>query len=60
MLQVLEPLLNKQGPRWGETAEYLQYVQVEWEALETPEMTRLRELSEKMDQLQKTIKAKVK
>jgi hypothetical protein len=26
LIQVLEPRLNRQGSRWGETAEYLQYV----------------------------------
>jgi hypothetical protein len=26
LIQVLEPRLNRQGSRWGETTEYLQYV----------------------------------
>lgn len=32
LLQLFEPRLNKQGPRWGDdTVEFLQYVPWEWE-----------------------------
>jgi len=31
LIQLFEPRLNKQGPKWGdETVEYLQYVTSEW------------------------------
>ena len=53
LLQILEPRLNKQGPRWGsETTEYFQYVPSEWKApVETAEMERIGAISEKLDEL---------
>ena len=54
LLQLFEPRLNKQGPRWGDgTAEYLQYVPWEWESdqgrpLEYPESV----LADRIDQLE--------
>jgi len=56
LLQLLEPRLNKQGPRWGkETQEYLQYIEQEFgDAVSAnPE---IQELHEKLDAIQQQIK----
>ena len=37
LIQLFEPRLNKQGPRWGsDTEEFLQYIPAEWEKEKSP------------------------
>jgi hypothetical protein len=54
LLQLFEPRLNKQGPRWGEgTTEFLQYVPWEWDENRVAPLTPSETfLSEKIDQTQ--------
>lgn len=36
LLQLFEPRLNKQGPRWGDSWKYEQYLPWEWEEVDPP------------------------
>jgi hypothetical protein len=60
LLQLFEPRLNKQGPRWGaKTTEFYQYVPWEWESdqerpLDYPEAA-LAERIERIEQLVREI-----
>ena len=50
LLQLFEPRLNKQGPRWGKTEEYLQYVEFDEEIDPMVEVNeKLAEISAKME-----------
>ena len=56
LIQLFEPRLNKQGPRWGSTSdEFLQYVPHEWDEADAPlkasEQYLLRKLAEVRDQV---------
>jgi hypothetical protein len=53
LLQLFEPRLNKQGPRWGdETLEIFQYVKSEWEDAEPVMDAPIAELSKKLDRIE--------
>jgi len=60
LIQIVEPLLNKQGPRWGKgdekSVEYFQYVEEE-PASNTALYYELVELKEKVDRLLGTNKS---
>ncbi len=58
LLQILEPRLNKQGPRWGtDTTEYLQYIPSEWEKGSlSPEIQRMDEMGEQLLEIKKALK----
>ena len=51
LLQLFEPRLNKQGPRWGKTREYLQYVAWEHGADSQPVDYQTQQILEKIDSL---------
>ncbi len=55
LLQLFEPRLNKQGSRWGNTQEYLQYVPAEHEASEPSIDEKLAELTEEVSNLRQSI-----
>jgi len=56
LLQLFEPRLNKQGPRWGEdTLEIFQYIKSEWEDAEPIMDPSIAELSKKLDQIERVV-----
>ena len=55
LLQLFEPRLNKQGPRWGkDTEEYFQYVEQEFGESES-KYPDIQELHSKLDAIQQQI-----
>lgn len=59
LLQLFEPRLNKQGPRWGkDIVEYYQYAPWEWEPdMERPLEHPLAELAERLDRIEQSIQS---
>jgi hypothetical protein len=56
LLQLFEPRLNKQGPRWGDdTREIYQYVKSEWEDAEPVMEAPIAELAKKLDRVESAI-----
>ncbi len=54
LIQLFEPRLNKQGPRWGDdTTEFLQYVESEWlsEERQTPDERLVLEVKKSTKQI---------
>ena len=55
LLQLLEPRLNKQGPKWGDVSEeYFQYVKLEFGAAESAD-PELQVIHVKLDLIQQQI-----
>jgi hypothetical protein len=56
LLQLFEPRLNKQGPRWGDaTEEFLQYLPWEWGETERPVDFGTSFICERIDELRSRI-----